>query len=71
MSHAADIEKISDRTRTSVEIVRAIADLVGDDHAAIMEALRSPADYDEIVSRAHHFQSDIDEPLYWNGRTVL
>ncbi len=65
------IEDISDSHQTSIEIVRAIADLVGDERDAILEALESPADFDEIVSRAHHLQEDIDAPLYWGGREVL
>ncbi len=67
----SEIEDIGDSHQTSIEIVRAIADLVGEGRDAILEALESPADFDEIVSRARHLQEDIDEPLYWNGREVL
>lgn len=70
MSYNTDIERIGERTETSVEVVRAVADLVGDDYDAIIEALNNPADFDEIISRAHHFQRDMDEPLYWSGKAV-
>jgi hypothetical protein len=66
-----DFKQLSERTDTSVAILRAIADQRGDDQDAIEEALENPEDFDAIITRARENASSDDLPLRWQGREIL
>lgn len=66
----ADLERIARENETSLEIVRAIADHIGDDADRIRETLDNPDDFDSIVTRALELTGDTSATLRWQGRAI-
>lgn len=66
----ADLERIARENDTSLEIVRAIADHIGDDADRIREMLEHPDDFDSIVTRAIELTGDTSTTLRWQGRVI-
>ncbi|ROO29767.1 hypothetical protein SAOR_03015 [Salinisphaera orenii MK-B5] len=66
----ADLERIARENDTSLEIVRAIADHIGDDADRIRETLDNPDDFDSIVTRALELTGDTSATLRWQGRAI-
>ncbi|ROO27234.1 hypothetical protein [Salinisphaera orenii] len=66
----ADLERIARENDTSLEIVRAIADHIGDDADRIRETLDNPDDFDSIVTRALELTGDTSATLRWQGRVI-
>jgi|AntDeeMetagen681_2_1112603.scaffolds.fasta_scaffold29739_1 hypothetical protein len=66
-----DLEKLSEQTDTSIEILRAIVDQQGDDQDAIEETLENPADFDALVARARKYAGESGHALRWHGRAII
>lgn len=66
-----DLNELSEKTDTSVEILQAIADQQGDDPDRIEETLENPEDFDSLIARARECAKDKDAALKWQGRQIL
>ncbi|MES1949638.1 hypothetical protein S4A8_02225 [Salinisphaera sp. S4-8] len=66
-----DLNELSEKTDTSVEILQAIADQQGDDADRIQEVLENPEDFDSLIARARENAGHESLPLKWQGREVL
>lgn len=66
-----DLNALSQRTDTSIEILRAIVDQRGDDPDAIAEALQNPEDFDALVARAREYAGQAGSNLRWQGRSII
>jgi cytochrome oxidase Cu insertion factor (SCO1/SenC/PrrC family) len=66
-----DLNELSQKTDTSVEILQAIVDQQGDDPDRIEETLENPEDFDSLIARARERAKDKDAALKWQGRQIL
>ena len=64
-----DLEQLGNSTETSVEILQAIREIVGDDEKAIMAEWQDPRDADAIISRARALSEDDD--LFWGAQGAV
>ena len=66
-----DFAELSEKTDTSVEILRAIADQQGDDPDRIRETLENPEDFDSLIASARERVKDASVNLKWQGKAVM
>ena len=66
-----DLNELSQKTDTSVEILQAIADQQGDDPDRIQETLENPEDFDSLIASARERVKDASVNLKWQGKAVM